>query len=61
MVYLKEINGMDKKQKDKGDQECNGERGVLGQYAISSKIIRSLRKYLNKDLKEWGRQPLKYL
>lgn len=52
MVYLKEINGMDKKQKDKGDQECNGERGVLGQYAILSKIIRSLRKYLSKDLKE---------
>lgn len=52
MVYLKEINGMDKQQKDNGDQEGNGERGVLAQYLILSRIIRSLRKYLSKDLKE---------
>lgn len=43
---------MGKKQKDKGGQECNGERGVLGHYAILSKIIRSLRKYLSKGLKK---------
>lgn len=43
---------MDKKQKDKGDQECKGERGALGQCAILSKIIRSWRKDLSKDLKE---------
>lgn len=42
-----------KKQKDKGGgQEGNGERVVLGQYSILSRIIRSLRKYLSKDLKE---------
>lgn len=41
-----------KKQKDGGGQEGNGERGVLGQYSILSRIIRSLRKYLSKDLKE---------
>lgn len=36
----------------RGGQEGNGDRGVLGQYSILSSIIRSLRKYLSKDLKE---------